>query len=623
MLTEEPAIPGQYPTGPEEPDRPPFLGVSCSLSGKAWRERSANVRMAQALSREHRLPEIVGRVLAGRDIAPETAGRFLEPTLRAEMPDPSRFRDMDKAADRLARAVMEGEIIAVFGDYDVDGATSSALMQRFLTRVGAKEVLVHIPDRMTEGYGPNVPALCALKAKGASVAVTVDCGITAFDVLEEAAGQGLDLLVVDHHVAEPRLPKIHAVVNPNRLDEEEGFGHLAAVGVVFLLLVAVNRSLRNAGWYHKDSRPEPDLRQWLDLVALGTVCDVVSLTGLNRAYVAQGLKVMAGRTNPGLVALGDVARIDSKPDAFHLGFMLGPRVNAGGRVGEAPMGARLLSCDSARDCRMMASQLDQFNQERQAIEAEVLEAAIASVEEKQGWSSALILEAGEGWHAGVIGIVAGRLKERFDRPAFVLGIDEEGIAKGSGRSVPGVDLGAAVIAARQAGILIAGGGHPMAAGLTVEAARIPELQAFLEERIAAALAASGFTPRLTLDGALSPAGADRALVDLLEQVGPFGSGNPKPRFALPNVRIHDARVVGERHVSCWLAGTHGKRLKAIAFRAMDDRPGGEPGLGEMLLNHGQRPWHLAGSLKADDWNGRQDVQFIIEDMADPATCDPG
>src|SRR5215469_1432375 len=423
-----------------------FLGVERSLLGRRWRARGGDDREGLAIAQRLALPEIVGRLLASRGVAPEGAESFLKPTLRELLPDPSRFRDMDKAADRLAHAVQTGEPIAVFGDYDVDGATSSALLARFFAAAG-HPLKIYIPDRMKEGYGPNLPALLALKEQGVRIVITVDCGITAFEPLAAAEAAGLEVIVVDHHVAEPRLPAALAVINPNRLDEAKGHGQLAAVGVTFLLVVAVNRALRQAGWYG-EARAEPDLKRWLDLVALGTVCDVVPLTGLNRALVAQGLKVMARRGNPGLVALADVARLSEPPGCYHAGFLLGPRVNAGGRVGEAGLGARLLTTEDEIEARELAQRLDGHNAERRQIEELVQAAAIAQVEARL--APGLVFAAASGWHAGVIGIVASRLKERYGRPACVVALDEDGaIGKGSGRSISGIDLGSAVIAARQ------------------------------------------------------------------------------------------------------------------------------------------------------------------------------
>lgn len=412
-----------------------FLGVSQSLTGRRWIEREADTRLGQAISQRLDLPEIVGRVLAGRGLTPETAPGFLNPSLRAALPDPNILADMEKAAGRIAAAIQAGEEVAVFGDYDVDGATSSALLKRFFEAAGGR-LRIYIPDRLAEGYGPNAPALLKLAADGVSLVITVDCGVMAFRPLAAAAEAGLDVIVADHHQAETTLPPSYAVVNPNRLDDDSGLGQLAAVGVVFMLVVAVNRVLREAGWYGAD-RPEPDLRAWLDLVALGTVCDVVPLTGLNRAFVAQGLKVMAKRRNPGLSALADVARMDATPGTYHAGFLLGPRVNAGGRVGEAGLGARLLSSDTVSNVKEIAAHLDALNAERRAIEAEVEAAALEQVLSEAGVSGnpgPVVFAAGQGWHPGVIGIVAGRLKDRFQRPAVVIAVGDKE-AKGSARSI--------------------------------------------------------------------------------------------------------------------------------------------------------------------------------------------
>jgi single-stranded-DNA-specific exonuclease len=587
-----------------------FLGVERSLTGKRWEERLSDGRQALALSQQLGLPEVIGRVLAARGVELEEAERFLNPTLRDYLPDPSAFQDMDRAAQRLRNAIESGESIAVFGDYDVDGATAAAVLARFFAAIGVT-LEIYIPDRLAEGYGPNAPALKRLKGRGVDLVVTVDCGITAFEALDEAAAAGLEVIVVDHHAAEPRLPVAAAVVNPNRLDDSSGHGQLAAVGVAFLLVVALNRALREAGWYARHNRAAPDLIQWLDLVALGTVCDVVPLTGLNRALVAQGLKVMAARRNAGLVALSDVSRIDDKPGTYHAGFLLGPRVNAGGRVGEAPLGARLLTCDDPGEAAAIAARLDGYNSERREIELLVLDQAIRQVEES-GPGAGLVVAAAEGWHAGVIGIVASRLKDRFNKPALVVAL-EGGVGKGSARSVPGVDLGAAVIAARQEGLLVNGGGHPMAAGLTVAADCLAELTAFLDMRLARRLAEIDYRPSLGIDGALKPRGATLELLEQLERCGPFGVGNAQPRFALPAVRVAKASVVGDNHVRCFLGdsqgGSGGGSLKGIAFRALDSD------LGPALLQTAGLPLHVAGRLQVDRWGGRESVQFIIEDAA--------
>jgi single-stranded-DNA-specific exonuclease len=591
---------------------PAFLDIAQSVTGKRWQLRACDERLAWALAQGRGLPEVVGRVLAARGVTEDGCDTFLAPTLRALLPDPSRFKDMDTAAARIARAVRAGEAIAIFGDYDVDGATSAAILKRFLRAVGV-EARLYIPDRVTEGYGPNAPALLRLKAEGIGLVVTVDCGVAAFAALDAAAQAGLDVVVLDHHAAEPRLPPAVAMVNPNRLDEDGAYRTLCAAGVTFLTVVAVNRRLRADGFY--GSRPEPDLMEWLDLVALGTVCDVVPLTGLNRALVTQGLKVMARRGNAGLAALADVAGVKERPDAYHAGFVLGPRVNAGGRVGAADLGARLLSTDDPLEAQALALRLDEHNGERRLIEQQVLEDALARVEAMGDRAASLVFVAGDGWHPGVVGIVASRLKDRYGRPACVValetGPDGSVVGKASGRSVRGVDLGAAVIAARQHGLLLAGGGHRMAAGFTVAAGRMDELRTFLAGRIAQQAAEAPLVPTLEFDGVLAVGGATVALVETLARLGPFGTGNAEPRFALADARVVRADVVGANHVRCILTGSDGARLKAISFRSLDTD------LGRALLRAGSTPLHLAGHLRIDRWNGVEGVQLFIEDVAFP------
>jgi single-stranded-DNA-specific exonuclease len=582
-----------------------YLGVEKSLTGKAWRARACDERAALALAERFGLPELVGRVLAGRGVGLDQAEAFLDPTLRRLLPDPAHLKDMDKAVKRLVRAITRGETVAVFGDYDVDGATSSALLKRFFAAAGGK-LAVYIPDRMKEGYGPNAPALLKLKQDGAAVAVTVDCGITAHEPLAAARQAGLDVVVVDHHVGEPALPPAVAVVNPNRLDETSPHRQLAAVGVAFLLAVGLNRGLRKAGWY-SDARPEPDLRQWLDLVALGTVADVVPLTGVNRALVRQGLEVAARRANIGMAALADAAGLKQAPAAYHLGFVLGPRVNAGGRVGEADLGARLLSTEDPAEARRIALHLNDLNRERQEIERRVLDAAVAQVE-AEGGAGAVIHACAEGWHPGVIGIVASRLKDRYARPALVTAIGADGLGRGSGRSVNGTDLGSAVIAARQAGLLVNGGGHAMAAGWTVARDKAREFGRFVAERLAGRDGAPP-VPVLEIDAALQPTGATPALCGALAKLEPYGAGNPRPVFALPAARVTYSNVVGTGHVRCALAGAGGGRLNAIAFRSADTE------LGKALLTRDGPPLHLAGQVNLDTWNGEERVQLVIEDGA--------
>ena len=574
-----------------------FLAVAHSVSGKRWRARLEDERVALALAQQLEISEILARVLAARGITAEDAERFLNPALRAALPDPSILR--------LAGAIQAAEKIAVFGDYDVDGAPSGALILRFLESVGIPGTY-YIPDRGREGYGPNAPALRSLAEQGVTLVVTVDCGISAFEPLDAAAEAGLSVIVVDHHIAEPRLPTATAVVNPNRLDDDSGLGQLAAVGVTFLLLVALNRTLREAGHYDSTC-PEPDLLVLLDLVALGTVCDVVPLTGLNRALTVQGLKVMARRGNIGLAALSDSAGLDQAPTAYHASYLLGPRVNAGGRVGESSLGIRLLSTSDRDAADAIAAHLGELNKERQAIEADVLDAALAQIEARGETPAPVLIAAGMGWHAGVVGIVASRLKERYACPAIVIAV-ADGEGRASCRSIAGVDIGAAVTAARQAGLLINGGGHAMAAGFTVAEDQLEALGAFLLERLVPSVAAAS----LGIDGALTVEGATLELVEELAQVGPFGSGNAEPRMVITSARIVSAKVVGNGHVRCILAGATGKRLTAIAFRAAGEE------LGHMLLSASEGPLHIAGNLRINRWRERDDVQLIIQDAA-PAT----
>jgi single-stranded-DNA-specific exonuclease len=585
------------------------LGVEHSLSGRAWRPRGGDARAGLALAQRFGFPEIVGRLLAYRGVGEEECERFLAPTLRDGLPDPSHLKDMDRAIERLVRAICDRETIAVFGDYDVDGATSAALLKRFFAAVGA-DAIIYVPDRQREGYGPNAAALAKLQTQGARVVVTVDCGIMAHAALSAAAATGLDVIVVDHHLGEPSLPQAYAVIDPNRLDEDSTHGQLAAVGVTFLLVTAINRALRQAGWYQ--TRPAPDLLQWLDLVALGTVCDIVPLTGVNRALVTQGLKIMRRRGNTGLAALSDAAGIGEKLDAYHVGFILGPRVNAGGRVGEADLGARLLSTDDPVEARALAVHLDMLNAERRAIEAQVLEEAIAQVE--QSGPGPIVFAAGQGWHPGVIGIVASRLKDRFNRPACVVALDEKGIGRGSARSVVGFAIGPAIIAAQQAGLLINGGGHAMAAGFTVAADKLDAFRATLSARATEALGTAEPVAELRIDGALACTAATVELCETIDRLGPFGTGNSEPRFVIPNLRVLKADIVGQDHVRCIFGdGGGATRLKGIAFRVLGSPRDQE--MGKALLSSQGAGFHLAGHLRADSWQGKINVQLLIDDAA--------
>ncbi|MBL4788850.1 MAG: single-stranded-DNA-specific exonuclease RecJ [Kordiimonadaceae bacterium] len=589
-----------------------LLGVRCSALGQQWQMRPYMERHAEAIASRLGVPLVVGQLIAGRGISIDDADVFYNPTLKNSLPDPSTLKDMDKGAARLVRAIDQGEEIAIFGDYDVDGATSSAVLHRFLSAVGAK-VRIYIPDRMTEGYGPNAKALIGLRGAGVDLVLTVDCGILSFEPLEAAHKAGLEVIVVDHHKAEARLPIAAAVINPNRLDDDSGQGQLAAVGVSFLLAVAVNRLLREAGYYGDEIR-EPDLRSLLDIVALGTVADVVPLTGVNRALVAQGLTVMASRRNVGLASLADVGRIAEAPTAYHAGFILGPRVNAGGRVGQSHLGAKLLSSNDPIEARQIAEKLDKYNDERRAIEAEVLTAATEQTEAKYGIEGApdtIVVAYGEGWHVGVIGIVASRLKDKYGLPTLVIGSDGAAAteAKGSARSISGVDLGAAVIEAVQQGVLLKGGGHAMAAGLSVEPSRVGELTEFLKQHLKSQVAKARESKTLKVDAVVALTGATVHLIDQIEKVGPFGAGNPGPRFVLPELDLIRVDRVGQNHLRCIFKSKDGKSIKVMAFRQAD-----EP-MGHLLQTGIGRRFHVAGKLKKDTWSGTPKAELLLDDVS--------
>lgn len=589
-----------------------ILAVESSVTDRAWIERPTEHRIVQAISQNHNLTEIVARVVAGRGIGIDDAALFLSPTLKQSLPDPSDFKDMDKACDRIADAIVAGEKVAVFGDYDVDGATSSAIFKRFFKSLG-QEITAYIPDRMNEGYGPNTKALLELKAAGHKLVITVDCGIVSFEPLAAATEAGLEIIVVDHHQAEAKLPSAVAVVNPNRLDEEPGYGQLAAIGVSFITIIGINRELRNRGWYKEQNINEPKIIEWLDLVALGTICDVVPLVGINRALVSQGLKIMAERRNVGLKALGDVAGINEAPSTYHAGFLLGPRVNAGGRVGRSEAGTILLSTDDEQEAIRISQELNTYNAERQAIESMVLEDAMAQVQRAigvGGIAPPVIIAANVGWHPGVIGIVAGRLKEHFNRPTIVIAIDDNGDAKGSGRSIMGVDLGSAITAARQSEILTAGGGHAMAAGLSMRQEMIDDLNAFLCERLKSNVADAMTSLSLKLDGVLSLSAVNPELVHTLDKIGPYGQGNAQPRFAFAEAFVSYVDVVGKDHVKCSLRGADGSVVKAMAFRSAD-KP-----LGQLLIASRGKTIKVAGTIRNNTWNGRTSAEIFIEDAAE-------
>jgi len=598
-------------TVPMSPTRRLFLGVERSACGRAWRDRLDERGQARALAiaQRHDLPELLARILAGRGVEVDEVAGFLDPTVRALMPDPDGLADMRGAAARLADAITRGETVAILGDYDVDGATSAALLGRFLRHCGLRPI-IHIPDRLFEGYGPNAEAIRALAGQGATLLVTVDCGTTSHEPLREARGLGLDVVVIDHHLADEVLPPAHAVVNPNRLDDLSKLGHLAAVGLVFMTVVAANRELRRRGFW-TSARPEPDLLGFLDLVALGTVADVVPLRGLNRAFVAKGLVALRRRDRPGLTALMDVARLGGPPEPWHLGFLLGPRINAGGRIGRATLGADLLMEDDAAECARLAAELDRLNRERQAIEVATLaqaeaEATAALGAEEKG---AVVITAAEGWHPGVVGLVAARLKERFGRPAFAVALEPGGVGTGSGRSIAGVDLGRAVRQAVRDGLLVKGGGHPMAAGITLRKEALSAFRAFLEAALASAVAAARREDALLIDGAVTAAAASNDTVATIARAGPFGAGNAEPVIALPAHTLVYADEVGQAHMRARLRAGDGSTIDAIAFRSTGQK------LGIALGQLRGRSVHAAGTLCLDRWNGVERVQLRLVDVA--------
>lgn len=590
-----------------------FLGVAQSVRGFAWRERlaPADRNLATTISQRHDLPELLGRVLAARGIALDEVPTVLEPTLKALLPDPSTLRDMDKASARIADAIERREAIAVFGDYDVDGASSSAMFARFLAHHGLSS-RIYIPDRLFEGYGPNVTAIEGLVKDGAKLIITVDCGTTSFEPLAAAKPLGADVVVIDHHQADVALPDVAAIVNPNRQDDVSGVGHLCAAGVVFLVLVAVTRELRRRGAY-KSGLAEPPLLELLDLAALATVADVVPLKGLNRAFVRQGLSVMRQRRNAGLRALADAAGLAEAPTPYHLGFILGPRINAGGRIGDAALGAKLLSLDDDLEAARIASTLDKLNKDRKAIETEMLEEATAAADRliESDADAPIVLVGSEHWHKGVVGLVASRLTEKFRRPSCVIAWDGGSEGTASLRSVAGVDLGATVRAAVAAGHLVKGGGHAMAAGLTVKRDKLADLTQFFAGELKTASTSARSAATLDVDGALVPSAATNEFLTLIERVGPYGQGNPQPRFVFPAARIRFAKIVGEKHVRAVLEGGDGGRIDAVAFRAV-----GQP-LGDLLLSANGLPLHIAGTLKRDSWGGRERIELTIDDAADP------
>ncbi len=577
-----------------------------SLGNNLWNIVSADDRMSELLAQRFCLPIVIAKIMVLRGIVADEVKNFLSPKISNLMPDPYVLKDMQKTAERIADAIINKQKIAIIGDYDVDGATSTSVLKLFLRSIGV-EPDVHIPDR-EEGYGPSKQAIDNFKSRGAELLLTLDCGTTAFVPLEYAVSLGLDVIVLDHHEAEVKLPKIYAVVNPKRLDESDDYPslkYMAAVGVVFMTIVAINRELRKRNFYTLEC-PEPDLKKWLDLVALGTVCDVVPLKGINRAYVSQGLKVMAARGNCGLTVLMDKANLSEAPTAFHLGYVLGPRINACGRVGDADMGNQLLCCDSEYQAQLLVDKLNEFNVARKDIENHVLLSAIEQLEgNPQEYPIAFVY--GNDWHQGVIGIVAGRLKERYNIPSFVMSIEKDEV-KGSARSVPQVDLGALIIAAKEKGIITKGGGHTMAAGFSLEEDKIEDFKKFVGEYVVKHIGGEAITPVIDIDAILDVGGATVDLADHLEQLEPFGAGNQEPKLMLSNVKIIKPSLIGIGHVRCILTSENGGSIKAIAFRVGDNE------IGNAMLNAGADRFDVVGVLRRDRWNGRNEAQFIIDDI---------
>lgn len=592
-----------------DPVQRAFLGVDKSVLDHRWVARldQAGQNRAMAIAQKHGIPDLIARVLAGRGVSVEEALEFLQPSIRSLMPDPSVLTDCEKAAERLVAAIRHGEKVAIFGDYDVDGAASSALMFRFLHHFGLRAE-IYIPDRIFEGYGPNPTAINQLIDQGANLIVTVDCGSTSHDALVAAADRKIDVVVIDHHQVTHDLPVCHALVNPNREDDLSGQGHLCAAGVVFLVLVATLRRLREIG--HKGILGL-DLLKCLDLVALATVCDVVPLKGLNRAYVVKGLVAARHQGNAGLAALFRKAGLAGPVTPYHFGFLIGPRINAGGRIGDAALGSRLLTLEDAAEAEDIAGQLDALNRDRQTMEAAMLAEAEAEAlaEYGNGEGASVIVTAREKWHPGIVGLIAARLKERFRRPAFAIAFDPNGRGTGSGRSINGFDMGRMVRAAVEEGLLLKGGGHAMAAGLTVERAKLGSLRSFFEERAGKTVASLVANETLKIDGAIGASGATTDLIDKLEAAGPYGSGHSQPVFAVPAHRVRDVRTVGEKHVKVTLEGMDGARLDGIAFRSADTP------LGSLLLSARGAAVHVAGTVGAEHYQGTRRIQIRISDAS--------
>ena len=580
-----------------------------SLNGFRWRLFSPDERFVQTVCQKYDVPDIIARIINSRKISFENVETYVSPQIKNLLPSPFILKDMDKAVDRIVRAIESGEAIGIFGDYDVDGATSSAILYKFLYDVGVKNIQIFIPDRQNDGYGLNSEGLKKLMSAGCSLVVAVDCGITGFDAVDMANQMDLDIVIADHHEAEVGIPNAVAVVDPKRVDDSSGLTYLAACGVVFLLTVALNKTLRERGFYRNNGIEEPDLFSYLDLVALGTVCDVVPLVGVNRAFVSVGIKVMARRQNIGLKSLCDVSGVSTSPSVYHLGYVLGPRINAGGRVGNSSIAAQLLTTRNPLTADSLAQKLNNFNLERKDIEAAVLEQAFTKVASEIKPDDNFIFISGKNWHTGVIGIIAGRLKERYNLPTCVATIDDNGVANGSGRSIPEIDLGTAIIKAKELGILTEGGGHSMAAGFTLNVEKIDEFKKFLHDYIESSTKSQKIIPVLNIDSVIDITGINAELVKKLQILEPFGTSNEEPRFAILNAKLTGSDAIGGGNIRCYFSSDNGKSISAICYKSVDTL------LGEVLLSEIGERFKLAGKIRFNSWNGKNYIQFIIDDVA--------
>lgn len=586
-----------------------LVDENSSLNKFRWRLFNQDERFVNTLSQKYEIPDIIAKIICARNVRLDDVENYINPQIRNLLPSPFILKDMDKAVDRIVCAIKKNEAIGIFGDYDVDGATATAILYRFLYDIGMKKIFTHIPDRQNEGYGLNSFGLKELQGKGASLVVSVDCGITGFDAVDMANQMDLDIVVADHHEAETGVPNAVAVVDPKRVDDDSNLNYLAACGVVFLLTVALNKTLREQGYYREKGIEEPDLFSYLDLVALGTVCDVVPLVGANRAFVAVGVKVMAKRQNVGLKALCDISGVKSSPSVYHLGYVLGPRINAGGRVGNSSVSADLLTTRNPITADNLATKLNNFNIERKDIEAAVLAEAFEKVSSEIKPDDNFVFISGHNWHTGVIGIIAGRIKERYNLPTLVATIDENGIANGSGRSIPEIDLGTAIIKAKELGILSEGGGHSMAAGFTLSKDKIPEFKKFLHDYIEKSTKSQKIIPVLNIDSVIDITGINNDLIKKLSVLEPFGTANEEPRFAILNAKLTGSDALSGGHIRCYFSSDNGKSISAICYKAIDTE------MGEALLSGVGNRFHLAGKIRANEWNGKRYIQFIIDDVA--------